>query len=132
MDHNTSNWKGTAVALGFIGCITLIGYIINYTSTINVFLIWDFKAYSYIAICFSLVALALLGTFLLNHHNIDTNVFGGLLVLAIAGISQMIFGVEPSVIMCLAGLYVAGVIGLMNGMANKREVEADEDADEAL
>ncbi|KJK14982.1 hypothetical protein ACIOVF_19805 [Pseudomonas sp. NPDC087612] len=132
MDHNTSNWKGTAVALGFIGCITLIGYIINYTSTINVFLIWDFKAYSYIAICFSLVALALLGTFLLNHHNIDTNVFGGLLVLAIAGISQMIFGVEPSVIMCLAGLYVAGVIGLMNGMANKREVEEDEDADEAL
>nr|NLU60130.1 hypothetical protein [Pseudomonas sp. BIGb0427] len=108
MDHNTSNWKGTAVALGFIGCITLIGYIIHYTSTINVFLIWDFKAYSYIAICFSLVALALLGTFLLNHHNIDTNVFGGLLVLAIAGISQMIFGVEPSVIMCLAGLYVAG------------------------
>ncbi|UVL58338.1 hypothetical protein [Pseudomonas sp. B21-035] len=132
MDHNTSNWKGTAVALGFIGCITLIGYIINYTSTINVFLIWDFKAYSYIAICFSLVALALLGTFLLNHHNIDTNVFGGLLVLAIAGISQMIFGVEPSVIMCLGGLYVAGVIGLMNGMANKREVEEDEDADEAL
>ncbi|ROL64703.1 hypothetical protein [Pseudomonas vranovensis] len=132
MEHNTSNWKGIAVALGFIGCITLIGYIIHYTSTINVFLIWDFKAYSYIAICFSLVALALLGTFLLNHHNIDTNVFGGLLVLVIAGISQMIFGVEPSVIMCLAGLYVAGVIGLMNGMANKREVEEDEDADEAL
>lgn len=132
MDQNTSNWKSTAVALGFIGCITLIGYIIDYTSKINVFLIWDFKAYSYIATCFSLVALSLLGTFLLNHHNVDTNVFGGLLVLVMAGISQMIFGVEASVIVCLAGLYVAGVIGLMNGMANKRAVEEDEDADEGL
>ncbi|MEN5198650.1 hypothetical protein ABE525_05445 [Pseudomonas wadenswilerensis] len=131
MDPNTSNWKGTALAFGLIGCITLIGYIIDYTSKINVFLIWDFKAYSYIAICFSLVALALLGTFLLNHHNIDTNVFGGLLVLVIAGISQMIFGVEPSVILCLAGLYLGGAIGLAIGFGNKRAMDAAE-ADEEL
>ncbi|MNP67429.1 hypothetical protein D3C76_1632630 [compost metagenome] len=73
----------------------------------------------------------MLGTFLLNHHNIDTNVFGGLLVLVIAGISQMIFGVEPSVILCLAGLYLAGAIGLAIGFGNKRAMDAAE-ADEEL
>ncbi|MBF4207043.1 hypothetical protein EI533_04790 [Pseudomonas donghuensis] len=131
MSQNTSNWKGTALAFGLIGCITLIGYIIDYTTKVNVFLIWDNKAFSYIAICLSLVALSVLGTVLLNHKNADTNVFGSLLVLAMAGISQLIFGFEASVFLCLAGLYVAGAIGLAIGFGNKRAIEAAE-ADEPL
>ncbi|QBF26301.1 hypothetical protein EXN22_11580 [Pseudomonas tructae] len=131
MDQNTSNWKGTALALGVIGCITLIGYIIYYTIKVNVFLFWDYTAFTYIIICLGLVSLSMLGTFLLNHQNPDTNVFGSLLLLAMAGITQAIFDLELSVFLCLAGLYAAGVIGLAIGFANKRAVEAAE-ADEPL
>ncbi|MBV6289362.1 hypothetical protein [Pseudomonas aegrilactucae] len=118
MQQVNSSLKNAAVVFGLLGCITLIGFIVRYTSKVNVFLIWDAIAYRYIVINVLLVATAIACSVLLNHRNNDYAV-GAAVVLCLLGLLvQWLFGFEMSVFLGVASLYLAGVLGMLAALGN--------------
>ncbi|NER60768.1 hypothetical protein G3435_13815 [Pseudomonas sp. MAFF212428] len=103
---------------GLLGCITLLGFIVRYTSKVNVFLIWDAIAYRYIVINVLLVATAIACSVLLNHRNNDYAVRAAVVLCLLGLLVQWLFGFEMSVFLGVASLYLAGVLGMLAALGN--------------
>lgn len=102
--------KNTSIVFAFTGCLALLTFLCVYTSSINIFAIWDAKAYSYLATCAGLMIAALVGTALLAPGKpVTSRVAIGVLLLT-AVIAQFLFGFDLYTFMAVGLLYVAALV----------------------
>lgn len=102
--------KSTSIVFATIGCLTLLTFLLVYTSSVNIFLIWDAKAYSYLATCAGLMIAAIAGTVLLAAGKTATSGLAIAVLLLTALITQFLFGFDLYTCLAVGLLYVAALI----------------------
>lgn len=102
--------KSTAVVFATIGCLTLLTFLFVYTSSINIFLVWDAKTYRYLAICAGLMIAAIFGAALLAAGKTGTSGPAIAVLLLTALITQLLFGFDLYTVMAVGLLYAAALI----------------------
>lgn len=102
--------KNTASVFAVIGCLSLLTFLLIYTSSVNIFLIWDAKAYRYLATCVGLMIAAVVGTVLLAAGKPATSRLAIGVLLLTALITQFLFGFDLYTGMAVGLLYVAALI----------------------
>ena len=109
-DPTENAMKSTAVVFATIGCLTLLTFLFVYTSSINIFLIWDAKTYRYLAICAGLMIAAIFGAALLAAGKPGTSKLAIAVLLLTALITQFLFGFDLYTVMAVGLLSVAALI----------------------
>lgn len=110
--------KNTAIVFAFISCLALLTFLVVYTKPINIFAIWDAKAYSYLATCAGLMIAAFIGTALLAPGKpVTSRIAIGVLLLT-AVLTQCLFGFDLYTVMAVGLLYVAAFIELTSRPSN--------------
>lgn len=102
--------KNTSIVFAIIGCLTLLAFLCIYTSSVNIFLIWDAKAYRYLATCGGLMIAAIIGTALLAPGKPATSGLAIGILLLTALITQFLFGFDLYTCLAVGLLYVAALI----------------------
>jgi len=102
--------KNTALVFAVIGCLSLLTFLLVYTSSVNIFLIWDAKAYRYLATCAGLMIAAIVGTALLAAGKPTASRLAIGVLLLTALITQFLFGFDLYTVMAVGLLYVAALI----------------------
>lgn len=113
--------KNTSIVFATIGCLTLLTFLFVYTSSVNIFLIWDAKAYRYLATCAGLMIAAIVGTALLAAGKPVTSGLAIAVLLLTAVLTQCLFGFDLYTVMAVGLLYVASFIELVSRPSDTAE-----------
>jgi hypothetical protein len=113
--------KNTANVFASIGCLTLLTFLVVYTSSTNIFLIWDAKAFGYLATCAGLMIAAVVGTVLLAVDKPSTSGPAVTVLLLTALITQFLFGFDLHSVLAVGPLYVAALVELCALLADTTE-----------
>lgn len=110
MNRPINEMKNTAIVFAFTGCLALLTFLCVYTSSINVFAIWNAKTYGYLATCGGLMMAAFIGTALLAPGKAATSRFAIGILMLTALLAQFLFGFDVYTFMAVGLLYVAALI----------------------